>query len=350
MSMFCIQDARPVLFSLGERACRLAFDGCHYYFTLRDSACVVQCDLALCVQERFPTSRIYDCLCYDPRERCFWATARRCPLRIFRLDCCFREIDAIPIPLSPESRGEISGLSYNCCTDCILIAYPSALLELCKKDCCLRTLYRAACGFITGVCALSPGILITTLCGCTQELRSLDPCGELLSAFTLEPDTTLAGICYRPCHAQGASAVLDCLLLRQDCYPYLYERPFRAEDFGFLPCHCNDHGFCGACCCAKPCKPDCKTACAEVIESVALVEASLAHILNAEGEKLQKVIAESCDFDELMCVNREVNRTLINATQLEQALYAKLSVLSDLCHEEDCEAPCHLPFPPCRPC
>ena len=65
------------------------------------------------------------------------------------------------------------------------------------------------------------------------------------------------------------------------------------------------------------------------MESIALMETSLSHILNAEGEKIQKVLAATDDIDKIMCVNREVNQTIVNATHLEHTLYAKLSALCD---------------------
>lgn len=61
-----------------------------------------------------------------------------------------------------------------------------------------------------------------------------------------------------------------------------------------------------------------------IIESIALMEASLAHILNAEGEKLQKAIELACDTKELLAVNSSVQKTLIHITFLEQTLYSKL--------------------------
>ncbi|MDL2301705.1 hypothetical protein LJC58_05035 [Lachnospiraceae bacterium OttesenSCG-928-D06] len=62
----------------------------------------------------------------------------------------------------------------------------------------------------------------------------------------------------------------------------------------------------------------------DLIESIALMEASLAHILNAEGEKLQKVIACSNNFCELMKVNNSVCCTIKNVTELEKVLLDKL--------------------------
>ncbi|MEG1448451.1 MAG: hypothetical protein RSC41_03885, partial [Oscillospiraceae bacterium] len=97
------------------------------------------------------------------------------------------------------------------------------------------------------------------------------------------------------------------------------------------------------CCGEKPCETG--DACSDVIESIALVEAALSHILNAEGEKLQKVLATSNDIDEILCVNKQVNKTIINATHLEHALYAKLSAVLDCCKcdglcDDECDCEC----------
>ena len=68
----------------------------------------------------------------------------------------------------------------------------------------------------------------------------------------------------------------------------------------------------------------------DLIESVALEEAALAHILNAEGEKLQAVIAKrDTDVKELLCVNESVEKMVIAITKLEEVLKAKLALFSD---------------------
>lgn len=65
-----------------------------------------------------------------------------------------------------------------------------------------------------------------------------------------------------------------------------------------------------------------------MIESIAKVETAISHILNAEGEKIQKILACTSDIDKIMCVNERVNETIINVTQLEQVLYNKLAAVT----------------------
>lgn len=67
----------------------------------------------------------------------------------------------------------------------------------------------------------------------------------------------------------------------------------------------------------------------DLIQSVALQEAALAHILNAEGEKMQKFIdREYVDNDELLELNESVNRMVNSVTRLEVILQSKLELFT----------------------
>ncbi|MDR2687442.1 MAG: hypothetical protein LBB75_06795 [Oscillospiraceae bacterium] len=78
-----------------------------------------------------------------------------------------------------------------------------------------------------------------------------------------------------------------------------------------------------------PCEDICKAA-AQLMGSIALEEAALAHIMNAEGEKIQAAIANTSDVDKMLEVNASVADILKNVNSLEQTLLAKLQLLVDL--------------------
>lgn len=73
----------------------------------------------------------------------------------------------------------------------------------------------------------------------------------------------------------------------------------------------------------------CETALANVIQSIALEEAGIAHIINAEGEKIQKCVelAENCE--DLIDVNESVSDTLKNIIKLQMLLQFKLENAMD---------------------
>ncbi|MEG0275956.1 MAG: hypothetical protein RR630_02905 [Coprobacillus sp.] len=68
----------------------------------------------------------------------------------------------------------------------------------------------------------------------------------------------------------------------------------------------------------------------DIIESVALEETALSHILNAEGEKLQAVIAiKEVNAETLLATNKSVKAMVDAVTRLEVVLQSKLALFED---------------------
>lgn len=69
-------------------------------------------------------------------------------------------------------------------------------------------------------------------------------------------------------------------------------------------------------------------AASSLIQSIALEEAAISHILNAEGEKIQKVLSlHNCDSEKLLKVNQSVESMVDKITSLEIVLKAKLDLI-----------------------
>ncbi len=66
----------------------------------------------------------------------------------------------------------------------------------------------------------------------------------------------------------------------------------------------------------------------EILHSIALVETGIAHILNSEGEKIQKALQCTCDIKEILKVNKSITETIVKITKLEETLCCKLEALS----------------------
>lgn len=64
----------------------------------------------------------------------------------------------------------------------------------------------------------------------------------------------------------------------------------------------------------------------DLIESVALEQAALSHIINAEGEKIQKALAISTNIADIIRINDSVKATLNATAKLEMILQSKLEV------------------------
>ncbi|MGI6070024.1 MAG: hypothetical protein ACOYBE_06310 [Blautia sp.] len=66
----------------------------------------------------------------------------------------------------------------------------------------------------------------------------------------------------------------------------------------------------------------------DVITSVALLESALSHILNAEGEKMERIMEmENVTETELLCMNRSSEFMIDVITRLEMILQAKLETV-----------------------
>lgn len=85
-------------------------------------------------------------------------------------------------------------------------------------------------------------------------------------------------------------------------------------------------------------------AASSLVQSIALEEAAISHILNAEGEKLQKALAlHSCDLDTILKANKSVEDMVDKITSLEIVLKAKLDLIKpilDDCGKKPSEQEC----------
>ncbi|NLZ81297.1 MAG: hypothetical protein GX913_05785 [Clostridiales bacterium] len=82
-------------------------------------------------------------------------------------------------------------------------------------------------------------------------------------------------------------------------------------------------------------------AASSLLQSIALEEAAIAHILNAEGEKIQRFI-ESCNLkkDDLLEVNCSVESMVEKLIVLENILKAKLDMILPLLEKCQYRKPC----------
>lgn len=76
----------------------------------------------------------------------------------------------------------------------------------------------------------------------------------------------------------------------------------------------------------------CEQAVTNIIESIAMQESALSHILNAEGEKMQAIMAmDGLTPEELLCMNRSAELMVSALTRLEMILQSKLSLAGQAC-------------------
>ncbi|MDR2939512.1 MAG: hypothetical protein LBV08_04235, partial [Clostridiales bacterium] len=67
----------------------------------------------------------------------------------------------------------------------------------------------------------------------------------------------------------------------------------------------------------------------DLIQSVALQETAISHILNAEGEKIQAMLAADASPEELLELTKSVYSLISSTSRLEMILQAKLELFAD---------------------
>ncbi|MDP4118834.1 MAG: hypothetical protein Q8873_06555 [Bacillota bacterium] len=78
----------------------------------------------------------------------------------------------------------------------------------------------------------------------------------------------------------------------------------------------------------------------DIIESVALQQTAISHILNAEGEKIHCVVTmPNINLDSIIKINNSAQSLVKTVTNLEIILQSKLSLFGDClckCRDEGC--------------
>ncbi|MEG1803145.1 MAG: hypothetical protein RR223_06635 [Lachnospiraceae bacterium] len=333
MSIVKQMEEIPIPPENGSAYDAMTFDGTYYYFLLSCKKTIVKTNMRYVTKNTYSLCREYHTICYDSKEKCFWASSKKCCNRIFKLDGKMREIDCIHICDCGETTGVITGLSYNCCKNMLLVAFPGCIVEVDKKTEQIEGKHKVHGLRINSVLSLCPGYLVSGWKENQQYIYIFDCEDHLVHEESVCKCSCIKDMIFNPCKSTCEVLVFELLVCKKECYSYVIKAITGYEEIGFIPEPCN-YNICRHheeeedCCDFETCN--------EVLESIALVETALSHILNAEGEKIQKVLAVSNDLEEIMCVNREVNQTIIHATHLEQVLYGKLEKIISCCEKNRC--------------
>ncbi|MEG0846818.1 MAG: hypothetical protein RR090_06245 [Niameybacter sp.] len=339
MRTFYLEDITSITFNGLRFVC---LDPCNSRIILVDES--FNTLETICAQHK------YTSICFDSIERCYWAISDNNASVIYQIDSCFNEINKIYI--KNIRRFKATGISYNCCEKKIWIAFPSYTGYLEKG--CDNLVYiqnRQETMINKAILSLPLCEVVSYQEDCKQFIEVCVPEGYKDFNRGIPKGYTVEDICLVSCmnnKIEQFTSYKICLLLSENCSHkrgilmcdlqfYENQAPkFSCENFEEMNSECN----CSNCCEQQNCRDDSLyfkkryyKAKYEVIHSIALEEAAIAHILNAEGEKIQKAVALCDNIDKLLCVNDSVKQTIIHITQLESQLYLKLESIqkNDVC-------------------
>jgi hypothetical protein len=347
-------------FSLSATGCQpyrgMAFDGCRFYLTQPQHCRIQTFNACFQGQETILTCRPYACLCYDRAEHCFWASGEQKADTIFKLDCHFVEVACLHIKNSASKCSPIVGLSYNCDKNTLLIAFPDSLMDITKDGCCACTVKTPRKTRNCSVLSIPP-YYITVYVQKRRQYIGIYTCdGCLIKNYRFPRKQAIEAILLTSGNKELDNGCYFYVLVTKRCrHSQVLVCPFDSCGLGMLLCKCNNccSHHCDKALCPDhplppklPCPPPCP---ADVITSVALTETALAHILNAEGEKIQKALGSTDNIDDLLAINHSINQTLINVTHLEHVLFAKLDITLHNIHPRQQASECDNDSPSFRP-
>lgn len=306
----------------------IAFNGTQFLFLDVVNSEIYKYDCNFCYIETVSLKGRYTSLCYDVDEQCYWALANNSAANIFRLDECPSGIGRTHMCNAPQSN--TNNICYDWCSKKLWVSFPHHL-GFTDKRCGEYSFLANDCeGKTIRNILVLPQCRLIALSSCNREsIYMVRPDCEERMIMNIPEEYRIEGMCAKkPKEGSNCKQYQIYILLTQICSQKSY----------VMCCTVN---CCNDCCQADGGECCCEKELCEVIHSIALAEVGIAHILNAEGEKIQRAVAHSKTTKELLEVNKSVRNTITHITQLENQLTIKLETAmrhAD-CKKESCR--CH---------
>lgn len=289
------------------------FDGFYFYFVSPNYEKVLKLNYKEMKFTTISLNESYTFLTYDSKDKVFFAIDNNTDKNLFILDKNFKTKGKISLNLKFENDFDITAISYDCHENLIILS--STDIDICINthgDICHSNI--ACDDYISTLKTDNSTTILYNNSGTFYlDLYFAD---KFIDSFSLTseikyPISILSANCYEKLNTIiitlltkdcDANYFLSHILINISCYKDIIS-----------PNDCNNNH-----------STKCNNSNNDIIESIALIETSLSHILNAEGEKIQKGIKLSKSISDLICINKSVNTTLIHIISLENILYEKL--------------------------
>lgn len=279
--------------------------------------------------------RAYGSICFDESKNCFWTISAAPCNKIYKLDKNFNEIQSFSV--FDENSCKITGIDSMSCRSLIICgSFGTAEVNktsgkadniLCsdKQPTPVCAVAAGYSGIMTGQYRRNMYIISQQTCEGRNVCQFCMPCGYAVEDF-----------------AQGMRQGCCCfyILSSNCCHTYILCCRLCSSDA------CTRKNIAADCNCSKPehhnnhngrlpegCSFENCTA--ALLCSVACEEKAIAQLLNAESEKIKKILSVSDDPCTILQTNKSVSKTLTSAVMLEQNLYYKLQTVNEMYDTEN---------------
>lgn len=293
----------------------IAFDGCHFYLTSQNIICVY--DFCMRKIKDIKTCRCFTSICYDSSKNCFWALSEN-DCNAYKLDQNLQEVDCLSLP---HKYGKPTSISCGENNSELLIAAGNNIFSIFKSDSKSEQKINCIPDAVTlCVSGTDDGYLFSGIFNYGNIIRHCS--SSELSCGILLPEGYVPVAMAKGCYSHE----IFLLIVKNHCY------------YRVIRCTVE---------CCKCCKPSCDKHCescgdddckesymerelSDIIESIALSETALSNIINAEADKLQRILELTCDPEVILETNKSISKVISKVTHLEFVLFDKLQAVQEI--------------------
>ena len=259
---------------------------------------------------------------------------------IYISNSCFEEFDKITLKVPKEYLGEILAIAYDKNKEKIYVATENTVYSVTIDGDFIKEELSHSAKY-----SISTSLLLNDSCHkassnkyqyCGTFITGIGIfCNQLYIAYNkknsayigiINSDGNITGEEYVDSNVDTntffvINNVMHLFVTKKGSYNYIYVTSLKCDK-----CSCDKKKDCSFIC-PKPRACSFEDSKCEIIKSIANIECSLSHILNAEGEKIQKVVKQIKDPDKILAINESVGKMIKNITFLEFLLSNKLEIV-----------------------
>lgn len=301
-----------------------------YYFLIPSINKVYRCNLGLSDFLSLEIEGKYKSVTYNKNEEVFYVIKENDYNSIFITDLHFKEIGLVKLSVNEKYKDNINDIYYDDLKKRIYITTDNYIYSITEDGYFIKEEYE-----ISNVGTITTTTMVRELDGRTYPITKTVPIpntyftccyalhnslyigyvkenasylvrisfsGELLENNYIDSDIKINSII-------NVTDCINLLILSNNLYNYIYVMNIKNNIQEYSECdweQCHN----------------------KLLESVASVASSISRILNAESEKMKKVINESNDLEQVMEASNSVNKTIDNIASLEQIMLEKLECAS----------------------
>lgn len=323
MNLFNTKNSHPLTITRKSNIKNLCFNGKNFFFTLSHKKKIIMTNENYKVQKIYKTISTYTLITYDYIDRCFWAIDNYNFNKILKLDENMHEIDSIHICNCISNGNKIIDLTFNYCDNSIIFSFKNKIIEFYKSTNKTKTLLANNKECIRNILYVCPYVIMNIHKNNSDYIKIINPSTNEKLLFKVPSHLNVNGLVFNT-----TTMNIELLIKKHCCYPYIAIVESSRLNLKHIFCtniyslyNIVSSNYCIDELDNKINIPE------DILCSIYKLEYSISNILDTQSCKLKEILKSTDNIDDILKVNKEIQKTIVNTTHLEQLLYSKLELL-----------------------